>query len=57
MAADGQCAEEPEGTLRAIGGSGKAVGSAGWCGSASVRGYIADKHDYATTFLITSALH
>jgi hypothetical protein len=28
----------------------------GWCGSAALGGYLADRFDYATTFLVTAAL-
>jgi MFS family permease len=28
----------------------------GWCGSAAIGGYLADRYDYATTFLVTAAL-
>ena len=34
----------------------ESVSSFGWCGSAFIGGYLADKYDYTTTFIITIAI-
>ena len=32
------------------------IASFGWCGSAALGGYLADKYDYSFTFMITAVL-